>query len=333
MAMAIGESKDRAFEAAMDWLLRVEAAPSDAALRTELEAWCRADPAHARAWARAQKTWSVLGESRPAHVAEWPARRPAAERRLPQSANGGRRRAAWRLGAAAGLAAAAGLFLLVASVLVNRFGADYATVTAELREVALADGSRAHLGPRSAMDVGFAVERRAVALLDGEAFFEVAADAARPFVVRAGGLDVTVVGTAFDVRLSGDQVVVAVRNGSVEVRGASGVPAARRLGAGDRLKVDRATGNAALDKIAPAEVASWRDRRLFVDGATVAEVVGELSRYRTGWIVIGDSRLAERRVTGLFELDDTDRALVALVQPFDGRVQSVTPFLQILSAP
>ena len=106
-----------------------------------------------------------------------------------------------------------------------------------------------------------------------------------------------------------------------------------RLAAGERVVVDRATRRLQRDRIEPGEVASWRDGRLFVDGATVAEVVDMLGRYRAGWIVVADSRLAKQQVTGLFDLNDIDRALAALVQPFDGRVQKVTPLLQILSAP
>ena len=106
-----------------------------------------------------------------------------------------------------------------------------------------------------------------------------------------------------------------------------------RLAAGDRVVVDRTTLRLEQDRVAPGEVASWRDGRLFVDGATVDEVVDELSRYHAGWIIVSDPRLAKQRVTGLFDLNDLDRALAALVQPFDGRVRSVTPLLQILSAP
>lgn len=324
MAMATGEPTDLIFTAAMDRLLRLQASPEDASLRADITAWCNADPAHARAWRRAQETWNAVAEVPPAHIAEWPVRKPAVTRagRWPRL----------RLAAATGAAIAACLLLLFVPGLLPGLHADHATRTAELREIVLADGSRVSLAPRSSLDVRLGAGRRDADLLEGEAFFEVAADPDRPFVVAAAGVEVAVVGTAFDVRVSRTTVAVAVRNGLVDVRN-DGKAAPVRLAAGDRVVVDRATRRLQRDRIEPGEVASWRDGRLFVDGATVADVVDMLGRYSTGWIVVADSRLAKQQVTGLFDLNDIDRALAALVQPFGGRVQTVTPLLQILSAP
>jgi transmembrane sensor len=323
MAMA-GEPTDLILTAAMDRLLRLQASPDDASLRADIAAWCEADPVHARAWRHAQDTWNAVAEVPPAHIAEWPVRKPAVARagRWPR----------WRLALATAAAIAACLLLLFVPGLLPGLHADHATRTAELREIVLADGSRVSLGPRSSLDVRQGPSRRDASLHAGEAFFEVAADPDRPFVVAAAGVEVTVVGTAFDVRLSSTAVVVAVRSGLVDVRdGKATAPV--RLAAGERVVVDRATGRLQRDRIEAGEVASWRDGRLFVDGATVSEVVDLLGRYSTGWIVVADSRLAKQQVTGLFDLNDIDRALAAVVQPFDGRVHKVTPLLQILSAP
>ena len=323
--MATGEPTDLIFTAAMDRLLRLQASPDDASLRADIAAWCNADPAHARAWRHAQDTWNAVAEVPPAHIAEWPVRKPAVARagRWPRL----------RLAAATGAAIAACLLLLVVPGLLPGLQADHATRTAERREVVLADGSRVFLGARTSLAVSQDAGRRAADLLEGEAFFEVAADQARPFVVAAAGVEVSVVGTAFDVRVSRTAVTVAVRNGLVDVRNDGKAAEPVRLAAGDRVVVDRASRRLQRDRIEPGEVASWRDGRLFVDGATVADVVDVLGRYSTGWIVVADSRLAKQQVTGLFDLNDIDRALAALVQPFGGRVQTVTPLLQILSAP
>lgn len=323
MAMATGKPTDLIFAAAMDRLLRLQASPNDASLHADIAAWCKADPAHARAWRRAQETWNAVADVPPAHIAEWPVKRPAVARagRWPHV----------RLALATGAAVAACLLLLFVPGLVPGLHADHATRTAELREIVLADGSRVSLGPRSSLDVRQGPDRRDATLREGEAFFEVTADAGRPFIVAAAGVEVAVVGTAFDVRVSSTAVAVAVRRGLVDVRDEGKAPV--RLAAGERVVVDRATRRLQRDRIEPADVASWRDGRLFVDGATVAEVVDMLGRYHSAWIVVADSRLAKQQVTGLLDLNDIDRAIAALVQPFDGRVQKVTPLLQILSAP
>jgi transmembrane sensor len=322
MAMAEGEPADPTFETAMDWLLRLQQSPEDATLRAEIAAWCEADPAHGRAWRHAQETWNAVADVPPAHVGEWPVRTPAVAK--------ARRWSRLRV-AATGVAIAACLALVFVSGVVPTLRADHTTRTAEMRDLVLPDGSRVSLGPLSGLDVRQGPDRRSAALLQGEAFFQVAADRNRPFVVEAGGVEVSVVGTAFEVRLSPAAVVVAVRNGLVDVRARhQGRP--ERLSAGDRVTIDRVARSARRDRLEPADVASWRDGRLFVDGMTVADVVDELGRHNAGWIVVADSRLAKQRVTGLFDVGDLDRALAALVEPFGGRVIEVTPLLHVLSS-
>jgi transmembrane sensor len=224
--------------------------------------------------------------------------------------------------------------LAVAPSLLLRIQADHVTGTAETRRVALTDGSIAELGPESAIATRFTAGQRRVSLISGTAFFEVAPDAGRPFVVDAAGIEATALGTAFDVRLSTRSVSVGVASGTVGIRHEGAVsPDIARLGPGERAHVDRETGAATLDRVAPDAVASWRDGRLFVADATVAEVVEELRRYHAGWIVIADDRLAAAQVNGLYDLRDPGRALRAVVQPAGGLVRRVTPLLYVLSRP
>lgn len=315
--MTTGEPTERMLEEAADWLLRLQAAASDSSDKDGLARWRAADPRHERAWARMQKGWQLLGEAS--------ARAPA-----PIAAPGRRKLPAIRLRLGVALALAACLLLVFVPGLVRQFAGDYVTVTAESRRISLEDGSVVELGPRTTLDVRFAADRRGVVLGEGEAFFDVAPNAARPFAVRVGSAEITVVGTAFNVRLSEKTLSVAVRHGTVEVRGREGA-APLRLEAGDRVRIDRADGAAARDKVAVEEIGAWRDQRLFVDGATVAEVAGEIGRYCPGWIVFHDGGLGRQRVTGLFDLRDPDRALTALVRPFNGDVRRLGPYLRIIS--
>jgi transmembrane sensor len=122
-----------------------------------------------------------------------------------------------------------------------------------------------------------------------------------------------------------------VQRGAVEARAARANPV--HLGPGDQLTIERRSGAMQQTRIPPEEVASWRDYRLFVEGASVAEVVEELRRYRSGWIVFADSKLAHRQVTGLYDLRDPDRALRALIGPFGGQVREIAPLLTVVSSP
>lgn len=308
---------------AIDWLIRLDDAPHDAGLRAAADAWRRSNPDRAAAWGRAEKAWSWLADPVPDPVGRG---RRAAHR---QRKHTGQR---WLAGLAGAMAA--GLLMLYLPALLTSLRADYATATAELRKVVLEDGTMVELGPQTALDVRFTAGRRAVVLLSGEAFFNVTADHSRPFEVEAGELFIVVTGTAFDVHLQDNAVSVGVEHGSVDVR--SSLPASSspvRLKPGDQVTVDRRSGVARRTTVAPEDVAAWREHRMFVENATVAEVVEALRRYQSGWIVLADDGLARQKVAGLYDLRDPDQALRILVGPFGGQVREVTPLLRIVSGP
>lgn len=315
--MTTGESIEPLIEEATDWLLRLEEAPGDSRLRTAAEAWRRENPEHAIAWRRAERAYGLMARAKPQDAPPTPRRQPAVRR--------------WRVATGAALAACLMLVLLPGILL--RLQSDIATGTGEMQRATLADGTVVELSPRTALDVRFSAARRTVALLSGQAFFSVVADRNRPFDIVAGDVTVTVVGTAFDVRLSDETMTVGVQHGAVEVRSVAPDGTAQRLGPGDRLTVDRRDGAMRRVSLPPDEIASWRDHRLFVEGATIGDVAHELERYRRGWIVFADPGFARQRVTGLYDLGDPDRALRVLIGPFGGHVREVTPLLSIVSGP
>jgi len=327
--MTANEPLDPLIEEATDWLLRLDEESGDAGLRAAAEAWRQADPAHARAWHHAERAWRLLATRKPQPAL--PPRNPPA---VVLTSRMARVPVAARL--AAGVAAALVVLfaVLYLPATLTRLRADFASETAELRQITLEDGTVVHLSPLTALDVRFTADRRSVTLLAGEAFFEVAPDRGRPFEVQARELSVTVVGTAFDVRISDDALSVGVQHGAVEAHaGFAASPSPVRLGPGDRFVVDRRSGHVRRTKVPPEEVASWRGHKLFVEGATVAEVVDELRRYRSGWIVFAGGGLADQRITGLYDLQDPDAALRILVGSLGGRVREVTPLLQVISGP
>lgn len=305
---------------AVDWLMRLQASPDDATVRAGLDAWLAASESHRRAWQSVERVWRVSGDlpaidAPPAgNVIELP-----------------RARRSRRVLAIAVAALAACLALYVAPIVKLRLQADHMTSVAELRDVTLEDGSIVHLDAGSAIAVHFGASRREVVLLAGRAFFEVTPSKDRPFVVAAEDVRVTVTGTAFDVRSAGDEVVVAVQSGTVEVGLAGGAQLAGVLTRGDRLSVNRARGQVAQSQIAPEDVAVWRERRLVVDGASLAEVVEELGRHYSGIIMLRDRSLADRRITGVFDLRRPVEALNAIARTQHGSVTEITPYLLVVS--
>jgi transmembrane sensor len=314
------DTPDPHLEQAMDWLLRINDAPKDARLRREFDAWLVADPAHRRAFDHAGRTWQLLGDAAPApaiHPSRHPAERPPRRHRV---------------AAVAGLALAACLALVLMPDLLVRAQADFTTATAEAREITLEDGSRIDLAPESAVTVRYSDDRRAVTLLAGEAFFRVTPDPDRPFTVTNEGIETRVLGTAFNVRALPDAVDVQVAEGRVRVTYAGKDPSFRAdLTPGQGLRLARRTGTASQTKRQPADIALWRDGKLFVADASVAEVAAVIDRYQPGWIAIPDGALAAARVNGLYDLTDPAAALRALVRPAGGRVTRVSPWLHVLT--
>lgn len=305
---------------ATGWLQRLEASPQDATLRGAAETWRTESPEHALAWARAERTWRLL-------------------ERIPFSKEQprvGRATAAYHwLQTHRALAASLVTALAVAIIVPIWTGphADFATRTAEIRQMTLEDGSRVDLGPRSALDVDYSSGRRAVTLLAGEAFFTVAPDAGRPFQVKSGDLTVTVVGTSFDVRMSADQLSVGVAEGIVEARYGLASDRPVRLMAGDQLSITRSTGAVRRSSVPPTEMGTWRSHQLSVENVPLREVVADIRRYSSAWIVFDDSHLADQQVTGFYDLRDPDRTLRLIVRPFGGKVRDVTPFVRVISGP
>jgi transmembrane sensor len=309
---------------AVDWRLRIEAAPADRALRAALDAWLARSDAHRSAWRDVERLARVA-DALPADYAGPRGRVLGTTERRPWPTV---RKAAF---AAVALAAClAFLFLPTVQLLLM---SDHRTGTAELRGITLEDGSVVSLDAESAIAVRYSAGRREVALLSGRAFFGIVPGPDRPFVVIAGDATVTVVGTAFDVASSADSLSVAVQSGTVAVAlDKDGSPAAT-LARGDRLEVDRKSGRFARSDVAPADVAAWREHRLIVDKATVAQVVEELGRHYAGVIVLRDRTLADRRVSGVFDLRQPIEALQAAVRTHDGSVTRITPYLVVISGP
>ncbi|TAJ28829.1 MAG: DUF4880 domain-containing protein, partial [Reyranella sp.] len=220
------EEQDPLRSEAVDWLIRIQAAPGDATLRAGLDDWLAASAARRRAYGSVEKVWRLTGAL--------PVAAPGVVSLAAARTSRMRRAAALAMAA---LAACIALYFLPALQL--RLAADHMTGVAELRELRLDDGSTVHLDAGSAIAVNYEASRRQVTLLAGQAFFQVVRATDRPFVVTAGDVTITVTGTAFDVRASNDGVAVAVQSGSIDVATSRGDRHAATLMRGQRLTIDR----------------------------------------------------------------------------------------------
>lgn len=304
---------------AVDWLMRVQAMPDDAALRADLEAWLDVSEDRRRAYRSVERVWTLTGAV--------PAAAPPSPAKVVELPRTRRIRRAWGIAATA-LAACVALYFLPALKL--RMQADHLTGVAELREITLEDGSVVSLDAGSAIALRYTAARREVALLAGQAFFQVVSAADHPFVVVAGDVTVTVTGTAFDVRTWKDGAVVAVQSGAVQVATSRGGQTAT-LKRGERLAI-AGSGPFARSEVGPDDIASWRQHRLVVDGDLLSDVIEELDRHHAGIIVLRDRALASRRVTGVFDLRRPFEALQAIARSQRASVTEITPYVFVVSA-
>lgn len=197
----------------------------------------------------------------------------------------------------------------------------YRTAIGELREVPLADGSFATLSSNSRIRVTWSQRERHVELQQGEAFFAVAKDPTRPFVVSAGDRRVTAVGTRFSVRRDATDLRVVVTRGLVrlETDSAPGSPhqPASLLPAGS---VAVANDNGVMVHSGTLEQAeeylSWRNGFVTFHDTPLATAVAEFNRYNTRKIVIGDAGVGVLRVGGNFRWSNTDAFVRLLTRGF-----------------
>lgn len=305
---------------ASEWILRRDRGELAPVERQELEAWLSADSRHREAYLRLLDLWrlagglkawnSVNGRTDVDVLAATPKR---AVRRWP-------------------LSMAAALVLAVCGSLLWQIyaaGDNYATEVGGYRRVSLSDGSVLQLNTDSRVMVKLTEHSRVVKLLRGEAYFEVAHDARRPFDVMAGNSTVRAVGTAFSVHLrDAERVDVLVAEGRVSVReqGASGrgsqagenpeaneVPATSVVEAGQVAAAQ--SDGIRVASVAPADVArrlGWQSGVLHFKNQSLAEVVTEFNRYNQRKLVIMDERLVTLEVGGSFRTGDLESFVAAL---------------------
>lgn len=258
----------------------------------ELEAWLARDPRHPGALLRAQAAWMTLDRPFAAHAASRDKSAPA-----PRFSRRG-----LLVGGGAAIAAS------IAGVALLSGGTSYATAVGEIRRVPLGDGSIAAINTASAIDVRLAETGRDVRLDRGEAWFQVASDSNRPFVVAAGRARVRAVGTAFSVRRGDGGAHVLVTEGVVEVwaEGAEGHRV--RLAAGSRAFV---ADNAAIAETPAAPSAidralAWRNGKIDLADDRLDAAAAEFNRYNRRRIVVGDPAIAGERFDGVFRTDDPE---------------------------
>lgn len=303
---------------AAEWVARLNSGQATARDQAELAAWLDRHPEHREQFAAVASVWMrapVLRNSPLArrYLAEIPSAPVAPGRALAYSAR-------------PLLAGAACCALLSAGLLLWMQRDSYRTGVGQSQVVRLEDGSTIWLNTDTRLKVRFEAGRRRVLLSRGEAFFSVARDASRPFVVEAGERRIVVTGTQFDVLHSGEEVAVAVLEGHVRVEhqqaadGAAGAAAVGaepsraevRLVAGQEAEFAPAAAPAVRRNEQVAQKTAWREGRIVLENAALGAALDEVGRYTSTRLVLADPQLRALSITGVFRTGDIDSVLFSL---------------------
>lgn len=289
-------------------------------------AW-RRDPDNARAYDRVESVWAATNA-----LADDPEISALTAEALGRAPPPVRARAMvsgiWKpLG---GLAVAVVALAVVGVWALNR-PLTYVTAVGEQRTVRLEDGSRVTLDTGSRIQVRLGDARRSVALVSGQAFFDVAGDPARPFVVSVGDTRVTAIGTRFDIRRLGDGARVTLIEGRVTVRQTSQASDGWSLDPGQQVVT--AAPRPTVATVDVAQETSWTTGRLIFRETPIRAAVAEINRYNETKIDLRASHIADIPVSGVFDTGDTDGFVAALQDLYSVGAERRPDGTVILSGP
>jgi transmembrane sensor len=175
----------------------------------------------------------------------------------------------------------------------------FSSAAGEFKTIALPDHSTLLLTGQSEITVEFMSRERRLNLVRGEAFFDVAADRSRPFVVQSGPGTATAVGTEFNVHRDGGGTVVTVIHGRVVVDSTG--PAKRwRASLDPSMQVDYASSGtmSTIRRVDLDTILARRSGTLTFSGQPLAQVVSGINRYSREPVVLVDPDIGSIPITG-----------------------------------
>lgn len=311
---------------ASQWLLRMQDPKRTDEQLHEWLRWIESDPENFAEFERLQRDWkdldalkgdelaltlqlqqrkSALLDQRDSHFTDRYSTRPF-----------GVRRRAWAIAAGlVALAVVAGVIQYVSTP--SSMPEQHVAAALTNRAATLPDGSQMILGVQSRVNMDFNGPKRRLELSNGEAYFKVKHEA-RPFVVQAGEVSVTAVGTAFEMRRGHEHVTITVEEGTVEVssRASGKPPVIWRAEAGYQLTYSTRDRTASLASVNPSAELAWRNGELAYVREPLGSVVENLNRYSRRKIVIEDPEIAALSFTGTAFASSLDDWLAGVEQAY-----------------
>lgn len=290
---------------AVNWYVRLHDSNATETTRSEWQTWLAADSRHVQAWARLEQLQQRLGQA------------PVGAAMTLENARQNRRMTLKAL-----------TLLLGVGVVgwqgyrVSPWSADYVTGVGQRRQLTLADGSRLDLNTDTRVDIRFNAEQRLIHLRQGEILLETGKDP-RPLSVLTAEGRILALGTRFCVRQDAGLSRVTVTAHAVEVRPQLAPEKIVRVDAGQSMSFSKDQPGPLLPMAAHAE--AWTRAMLVTVDWRLADVVAELSRYRPGYLGCAE-QVADLRLSGAFNLDNSEQALASLEDSLPVRVRRLTRY-------
>jgi transmembrane sensor len=269
-----------------------------------LDSWLAESSRHLGAFVRAQAIW--MDVDRVAALSEGARVEPVD---LP------RPRRWWAYAAAASVVAVA----LSGTYAYQNLAGRVATERSEIRQLALEDGSKVTLDGDTILQVRYSAGERRIVLRRGEASFDVAHNAQRPFLVTADDVTVKAVGTRFAVSRTEDDVEVTVEEGLVAVADAK-APARLIRRNEEYVAVAGGGHKSALEPEEVERRLAWRRGLLIFDGESLGRAAERVNRYSKLPVIIDDPTLARAEFIGVFRIGDARAFANGAAQAFNGEV-------------
>lgn len=299
---------------AADWLAQMQNPEATPDTRDAFEQWRNADIRHALAFEQCRSLWLMTQELK--NDAGIQRELDSARARKKSRAHNNR----WYLFAAAAtfLVISVGVFFQLSPQPV-----EYSTGIAEQRLIQLEDGSSALLNTDSVLQVRFTSNKRELLLKKGEAYFTVAKDKQRPFEVAAEKSSVRAVGTEFNVSLLNHKLTLDVTEGVVEFKTKTAADdlLTRKVKQGEAINFNAGDSKLLIQPANTARISAWKARKIYFSADTLEAAINEYNRYTRKKIVILHNELKHQKISGVFNIDDTDTFIFSLEQLLDVRVE------------
>lgn len=318
---------------AQDWLVKLETGGLAVGDEDRFVEWLEQDEAHGEAFARAEESWQLMAkidadsinESNDveSNVTPITCTNIAVNKSNPR----------WfkRFMPIAATVLLSMLTLFYGPELYLISTSDEYTLTGQRLQQTLSDGSVITLNTNSSITLDFTENQRLVKLKGGEIFVDVAPDKSRPFIVEAGDMQVTALGTAFIVKHTGVQPSVVVTEHSVKVENITDANKQVLLDEGQKAVLMTKRGQFAIaENINTNQASAWLNGKYVFDNSRLRAVIDEIARYHQGKIIIRGKKLENMTVSGVLNLDEPQEAIEILASMLSLKVATVTPYLVII---